>query len=393
MPTLFEPHTLGGVHLLKNRIVMAPMTRTRTSEGDVPNALMAAYYGQRASAGLIITEATDVSAHSKGYAWTPGIHTDEQRQGWRLVTDAVHRHGGTIFLQVWHVGRMAHTSLMPGGQAPWGVTSERAAFDVFAHDDQGKLTFVPASAPRQIGTDEVSIVVNEFRHAFRNAKQAGFDGVEIHGANGYLFDQFMNSTLNTRTDRYGGQTAQTRTRLLLEVVDAAVQELGADKVGVRVAPFGRYNGMPADPRVEETLLYLSESLSQRKVAYLHMVYQLMPTGNMQDSTFNESNLGDDLVRKVRAAFGGTLIWCGGFGKQTAQAALDKGWVDMIAFGRPFVGNPDLVARLQNDSPLVEADSSTYYTRNGEKGYTDFPVFDPYDHDVPADNRVPAEVAE
>jgi N-ethylmaleimide reductase len=377
MPTLFDSHRLGDGHVLKNRVVMAPMTRTRTSEGDVPNALMAIYYGQRADAGLIVTEATDVSAHSKGYAWTPGIYTDSQVQGWKLVTDEVHRNRGVIFLQVWHVGRMAHTSLMPNGEPPWGVTDERAReSDVFAHDATGKLTFVRASRPRQIRTDEIPGLVNEFAVAFRNAKSAGFDGVEIHAANGYLFDQFMNSTLNTRTDAYGGQTPQTRVRLLLEVVDAAIRELGAGNVGVRVSPFGKYNSMPADPHVEATLLYLCDALNRRKVGYLHAVYQLMPAGNMEDSAFNETHLSDDLVTKIRAAFRGTLIWCGGFTKSKAQAALDTGWTDLIAFGRPFVANPDLVARLRNDWPIAEADPSAFYTRNGPKGYTDFPRFDP-----------------
>jgi N-ethylmaleimide reductase len=235
--------------------------------------------------------------------------------------------------------------------------------DVFVHDINGKLTFVRASAPRKIATEEVAVVVNEFTHAFKNADLAGFDGVEIHGANGYLFDQFMNATLNTRDDRYGGQTPQTRTRLLLEVVDA------------RVSPFGRFNSMPADPHVAETLLYLCEELSRRKIAYLHMVYQLMPSGNMEDSEFNQANLSDDLVQKVRAAFHGTLIWCGGFDKSTAQAALNTGWTDLIAFGRPFVANPDLVARFQHGWPVSESDPSAFYTRNGEKGYTDFPDFD------------------
>jgi N-ethylmaleimide reductase len=376
MSTLFDSHTIGDKYRLKNRIVLAPMTRTRTSEGDVPNALMAKYYAQRASAGLLIAEATDISPRTKGYAWTPGIYTEEQLQGWRLVTDEVHKNAGRIFLQLWHVGRMAHTSLMPNGEAPWGATGETAGqSDVFAHDANGKLTFVRASVPRQIGTEEVSVVVNEFTQAFRNADLAGFDGVEIHGANGYLLDQFMNATLNTRTDCYGGQTAATRARVLLEVVDAAIQMLGAGRVGVRVSPFGQFNSMPADPYVEETLLYVCKELRRRKIAYLHLVYQFMPAGNMEDGEFNQENLSDDLVRKVRAAFSGTLIWCGGFDKSTAQAALDTGCTDLIAFGRPFVGNPDLVARYQNDWPVVDADPSAYYTRNGEKGYTDFPNFD------------------
>jgi N-ethylmaleimide reductase len=377
MPTLFDTCQLGSKHILKNRIVMAPMTRTRTAPGDVPTPLMATYYGQRASAGLIITEATDVSPRSKGYAWTPGIYTDAQVDGWRLVTGDVHRQGGHIFLQVWHVGRMAHTSMMPDGEAPWGVTGEPAAqSDVFIHGADGKLGFVRASIPRQMTTAEAAGLVADFTAAFKNAARAGFDGVEIHGANGYLFDQFMNSTLNTRTDIYGGQTAENRTRLLLEVVDAAIRELGADKVGVRISPFGPFNSMPADPKTEETVLYLCDALSRRDVAYLHVVYQLMPAGNVEGAAFTGTNLSDDLVRKIRAAFRGKLIWCGGFDKETAAAALTAGWADLIAFGRPFIGNPDLVARLETDWPLVEADHASFYTRDGEKGYTDFPAFNP-----------------
>lgn len=373
MTTLFESHALGDQIVMKNRTVMAPMTRTRTSPGDVPNAMMATYYGQRAGAGLIITEATDVSMHAKGYAWTPGIYAEEQIQGWRLVTDEVHRHGGTIFLQTWHVGRLAHTSMLPNGEAPWGATAERASeSDVFIHDASGKLTFLRASTPRQIETAEAAVVVGEFAAAFGNALRAGFDGVEIHAANGYLFDQFMNSVLNTRTDQYGGQSPQNRTRLLLEVVDAAIRVLGAGRVGVRLSPFGRYGSMPADPRVDETLLYLCGELSRRGIAYLHFVYQLMPSGNAQDGNFDQPHLSDELMRKVRESFNGSLIWCGGFDGITAQAALDSGLVDLIAFGRPYIANPDLVERLKHDWPLAEAARSDFYTRDGERGFTDFP---------------------
>ncbi len=289
MADLFESQLLGGTVALKNRIVMAPMTRTRTSEGDVPNELMATYYGQRASAGLIVTEATDVAPSSKGYALMPGIYTEAQRQGWRLVTDEVHRHGGTIFLQLWHVGRMAHSSLMPNGEAPWGVTEERAEHsDVFAHDADGKLSYTRAGTPRRLRTDEVSALVGTFSQAFANARQVGFDGVEIHAGNGYLFDQFMNSVLNTRTDRYGGGRVEDRTRFLMEVVDAAVRELGPGRVGVRLAPFGKYGSMPADPLAEETLLYVAAQLGRRGVAYMHLVYELMPAGNMESAEFEST---------------------------------------------------------------------------------------------------------
>lgn len=373
--TLFEPIKLGS-RQLSNRVVMAPMTRTRTSAGDTPNALMAKYYGQRAGAGLIIAEATDIAPHSKGYLWTPGIYTDAQVAGWQLVTNEVHRNDGRIFMQIWHVGRMSHTSMMPEGQAPWGVTDEQATgSDVFAHDAEGKLTFVRASKPRQLKTDELPALINDFKTAFGNVKKAGFDGVEIHAANGYLFEQFMNATLNTRNDQYGGQTLENRTRFLLEVVDAAIAELGAGSVGIRLSPFGHYNSIPHDPFAEATFFYLCQELNRRGVAYIHLLYELMPKGNMQEVTeFNERHLPDEFVRKTRNLFTGAIIWCGSFNKESAEAALATGWVDLIAFGRPFIANPDLVARLKNDWPLAVADRSAYYTRNGEKGYTDFPNY-------------------
>jgi N-ethylmaleimide reductase len=293
-----------------------------------------------------------------------------------LVTDEVHRNGGTVFLQIWHVARMAHPSLMPNGEAPWGVTEQRAEHsDVFAHDADGKLTYIRAGAPRRLETNEVSALVATFSQAFVNARQAGFDGVEIHGANGYLFDQFMNSVLNTRTDQYGGGTVENRTRFLIEVVEGAVRELGPGRVGVRLSPFGEYGSMPADPLVEETLVYLCEELGRRGVAYIHLVYQLMPAGNMESIEFKERHIDHALLAKVRAAFHGAIIWCGGFtDRESAQAALDTGLVDLIAFGRPYIANPDLAERLKHGWPLTEADQSTYYTRRGHIGYTDYPVY-------------------
>lgn len=378
MTDLFDPALLGGTVPLKNRLVMAPMTRTRTSEGDVPNALMAAYYGQRAGAGLIVAEATDVAPSSKGYAMTPGIYTQAQQQGWQLVTDEVHRHGGTIFTQIWHVGRMAHPSLMPNGEAPWGVTAQRAEHsDVFAHDEEGKLRYIRAGAPRQLGTDEVSALVGTFAQAFANARLAGFDGVEIHAANGYLFEQFMNSVHNTRTDRYGGASVEDRTLFLMEVVDAAVRELGPGRVGVRLAPFGIFNSMPVDPLTEETLLHVAKELGRRGAAYMHLVYELMPTGNMESAEFKKHHVDHAVLARVRAAFPGAIIWCGGFtDREGAQAALDTGLVDLIGFGRPYIGNPDLAERLRHGWPLHDADRSTYYTRRGELGYTDFAPYRP-----------------
>ncbi|MBA2961867.1 alkene reductase [Ramlibacter sp. MAH-25] len=376
MANLFESLALGGAVSLKNRIVMAPMTRTRTSEGDVPNDLMATYYGQRASAGLIVTEAADVAPSSKGYAWTPGIHSEAQRKGWRHVTDEIHRKGGKVFVQLWHVGRMAHPSIMPNGEAPWGVTEQRAEHsDVFAHDEHGRLGYIRAGTPRRLATEEVSGLVETFSQAFAHARWAGFDGVELHAANGYLFEQFMNPVLNTRDDRYGGRNLEDRTRFLMEVVDAAVRQLGPGRVGVRLSPFGLFNSMPADPNPEETLLYVAEQLGRRGVGYLHLIYELMPTGNMETAEFKARYIDHALLAKVRAVFPGAIIWCGGFkSREGAQAALDTGLVDLIAFGRPFVGNPDLADRLRHGWPLTEADRSTYYTRRGEVGFTDFPTY-------------------
>src|SRR5215510_1615353 len=382
MADLFESQLLGGTVSLKNRIVMPPMTRTRTSEGelptdgDLPNELIATYYGQRASAGLIIAEATDVDQSSHGYARTPGIHSEAQMQGWRLVTDEVHRHGGTIFLQLWHVGRMAHSSILPNGQAPVGVTEQRAeGSSVFAHGPDGRLGYMPAETPRALSTDEVSAMVGTFANAAANARHAGFDGVELHAANGYLFEQFANSVLNTRTDRYGGGSMEDRTRFLMEVVDAVVAEFGPGRVGVRLSPFGKYGSMPADPLTEERLLYLAKQLGRRGVAYIHLLYELTPEGNMETAEFKPRYLDHALLAKARAVFPGAFIWCGGFkDRKRAQASLDTGLVDLIDFGRPYIANPDLVERLRYGWPLAEADRSTYYTRRGGVGYTDFPAY-------------------
>jgi N-ethylmaleimide reductase len=270
---------------------------------------------------------------------------------------------------------MSHISLMPNGQAPWGVTAEQATqSDVFAHNTDGVLTFVRASKPRQIRTDEMPGLVDNFQKALTHIKEIGVDGVELHAANGYLFGQFMNSVLNTRTDGYGGQTPATRTRFLLEVVDAAIEQLGKERVGVRLSPFGDYNSMPTDPNVEETVLYLCNELSRRGIAYIHLLYQLLPSGNVESGAFGRTHLPDAFVRKIRETFNGAIIWCGGFTKETAQAALDTGLLDLIAFGRPFIANPDLVARFQNNWPVAEADGGAYYTRRGEIGYTDFRNF-------------------
>jgi N-ethylmaleimide reductase len=288
----------------------------------------------------------------------------------------VHRHGGTIFMQLWHVGRLAHSSLLPDGQAPVGVTAEQAVgSEVFAHGPDGRLRFMAAEKPRPLSTDEVRAMVGTFAKAATNARKVGFDGVEIHAANGYLIEQFMNSVLNTRADRYGGATMEDRTRFLMEIVDAVVAEFGAGRVGVRLSPFGKYGSMPADPLVEETFLYVVEQLGRRGVAYVHLLYELLPEGNMESATFETRYLDHDILAKARASFPGAFIWCGGFNDAArAQEALDTGLVDLIAYGRPYIANPDLVERLRNSWPMAVADRSVYYTRNGELGYTDFPAY-------------------
>ncbi|TXR46489.1 alkene reductase, partial [Phyllobacterium endophyticum] len=318
MPSLFDTFNLGPIQL-RNRIVMPPMTRTRTSEGelptdgDVPNELIAKYYSQRASAGLIISEVNDVDRSSHGYARVPGIHSEAQMRGWRPVTEEVHSRGGTIFMQLWHVGRLAHSSILPNGQAPVGASSERAeGSEVFAHGPDGKLRFMAAETPRELSTDEVSDMVKTFAKAASNARKAGFDGVEIHAANGYLIEQFMNSVLNTRSDRYGGSTVENRTRFLMEIIDDVVAQLGPGRVGVRLSPFGKYGSMPTDPLTAETFLYVVEELGRRGAAYVHLLYELLPDGNMESASFEARHLDHGLLAKAREAFPGAFIWCGGF---------------------------------------------------------------------------------
>jgi N-ethylmaleimide reductase len=246
---------------------------------------------------------------------------------------------------------------------------------VFAHGPDGKLQFMSPDTPRALSTDEVAAMAGTFAKAAANARAAGADGVEIHGANGYIFEQFMNSVLNTRTDRYGGDV-EGRTRFLMEVVDAVVAELGPGRLGVRLSPFGSYGDIPKDPLVEETFLYVAEQLGRRGVAYIHLVYELLPTGNWETGEVNPPEYLDHaLLTKARAAFPGAFIWCGGFtNKERAQTALDTGLVDLIAFGRTYIANPDLVERLSNGWPLAEPDRAGFYTRNGEVGYTDYPNY-------------------
>jgi N-ethylmaleimide reductase len=353
--TLFEPFALGGL-TLANRIVMAPLTRNRAGVGLVPNDLAATYYAQRASAGLIITEATQVSAQAQGYQNTPGLYTPEQIAGWRKVTDAVHAKGGRIFVQLWHVGRVSHVDVQPGGAAPVAPSAIRAATKTFVNNE-----FVDVSEPRALELDELPGIVNDFRQAATNAMAAGFDGVEIHGANGYLLEQFIKDGANQRTDAYGG-TVENRARLLLEVVTAVVTEIGADRTGVRISPVSPANGISCtDPQPQYD--HIAEQLNGLGIVYLHVVEGA--TGGPRDvAPFDYGSL--------RRRFQRTYLANNGYDLDFATAQLNQGKADLFAFGRPFISNPDLVQRLKTGAPLAQMNPATLYG-GGAAGYIDYPT--------------------
>ncbi len=365
MNSLFEPYDLAG-RTLRNRFVMAPMTRARAGSG-VADAETALYYRQRASAGLIVTEGTPISQEGQGFAFVPGIWSDAQVNGWRGVTDAVHAEGETIFAQIWHVGRMSHTSLQPNGKSPVSATGKPARDKnsmAFAFDEDGKPGFVEASVPRALETEEVRRVVNDFANAAANAVKAGFDGVEIHGANGYLVEQFLNPTVNDRTDRYGASALQDRTRFLLETVDAAIDRIGSQRVAIRLSPYGQLFQMGLYPEIEETYLHIAAELSKRNLAYVHI---------MDQASRGESPMHSGFLPKFRAAYSGTLILAGGLDLAKAEQLVRDGLIDLPAFGEPFIANPDLVARFRHNAPLAPVDRDTFYGGDA-RGYTDYPVY-------------------
>lgn len=363
MSKLFSPYDLSGISLA-NRVVMAPMTRTRTPD-NVPNELTALYYAQRASAGLIVTEGLPISDEGRGYLYTPGLYTDEQTQAWRKITDAVHAKGGKIFAQLWHVGRMSHISLQPGNAAPVSSGEVPATnTTVYAWLEPGKAGPVAPSVPRALSTDEVRRVTRDFVASALRAVEAGFDGIELMAANAFLFDQFLSSELNTRTDVYGGSIAN-RQRFLLETVDAIADAIGGARVGVRVSPFGRLYDLRPYADEEETWMSVAEALNDRELAYVHLNYQ--PT-----ITAAEAPVG--FGARFRKAYKGTLIAAGGFDREIAEAELEKGEIDLVAFGTSYIANPDLVKRMQNGWPLAESDRSTFYGVIGSKGYTDYPSY-------------------
>ncbi|MFK4873761.1 alkene reductase [Novosphingobium sp. ZW T3_23] len=360
---LFEPYDLGTI-TLKNRIVMAPMTRARALDA-VPDDLTVLYYSQRATAGLIISEGAPVSIEGCGYLFNPGLYTPAQAAGWRRVTDAVHAEGGRIFAQLWHVGRVSHVSLQINGAAPVSsaATSGTNVW-AFGRDEAGNAATLAASPPRALATREVARITHDFVRAARLAIDAGFDGVELHGANGYLFEQFVNGALNRRTDRYGG-SIENRLRFMLETLDAISAEIGSDRVGVRVSPFGRLYGMEPYADEAETWVTLAAEFEQRKLAYVHLSDQL---------TIGAEKMPEGFAHTFRKTYTGTLIAAGGFVKETAEQALQSSDLDLIAFGRPFIANPDLVERMQNDQPINSPDRATWYGASGERGYTDYPTW-------------------
>lgn len=353
--TLFEPYALG--HLtLANRIVMAPLTRNRAGKGLVPSEFAAEYYSQRASAGLLISEATQISQQGQGYQDTPGIYSPAQIDGWRAVTDAVHAKGGRIFAQLWHVGRISHVDLQPDGGAPVAPSALRAESKTFVNN-----SFVDVSEPRALGLEELPGIINDFRQAAANAIAAGFDGVEIHGANGYLLDQFAKDGANLRDDAYGGSIVN-RARLLLEVASAVASEIGPQRTGIRISPVSPANGITSsDPQAQFD--YIVDRLSALDLVYLHVVEGA--TGGPRDvAPFDYAGL--------RRRFKNTYIANNGYDLALAKQQLAENKADLFAFGRPFIANPDLVERLKTGAPLAELDPNTLYG-GGATGYIDYPT--------------------
>ena len=350
---LFSPYRLGDLEL-KNRFVMAPMTRSRAVDGRAPNPLAAEYYAQRAGAGLIVTEATQISEQGIGYIRTPGIHTKEQVEGWKKVTDAVHTAGGRIFLQLWHVGRISHSDFHDGQPpvAPSAIAAEGKTWTPEGQKDYSK--------PRALDASELPGIVEDFRRGAQNAKDAGFDGVELHGANGYLLDQFTRDGTNRRTDRYGG-SIENRLRFPLEVTDAVISVWGPARVGYRMSPYGTVHSM-SDSNPLATFSQLADELSKRKLGYLHVV--------------DPAKAALRISPALREVFKGTYIVAEGFDYETASDAIARSEADLVAFGKPFISNPDLPARFKKNAPLAEWNAATFYQGGPDgdaQGYVDYPA--------------------
>ena len=355
---LFQPFHLGDL-TVPNRIVMAPLTRNRATRGaDAPNELAATYYRQRAGAGLIISEATQISQQGQGYIWTPGLYSEAQVEGWRAVTSAVHQANGHIFAQMWHVGRISHTSLQPNGGAPVAPSPIRAKTKTFIESG-----FAEVSEPRGLALPEIAGIVADYAEAANNTKRAGFDGVELHGANGYLIDQFLRDGTNKRDDIYGG-SIENRARFALEAVDALLKVWPASRVGIRIAPVSPANDI-SDSDPAALFGYLVARLSERRLAFIHVI---------EGATQGDRNIAPFDYGALRRAFSGAYIANNGYDRDLAIETLAEGRADLIAFGRAFISNPDLVERLRRGAELAPIDRATLYG-GGAKGYTDYPALE------------------
>lgn len=368
MTTLFDPITVGQLQLA-NRIVLAPLTRNRSPRA-VPTALAATYYAQRASAGLLITEATAISHQGQGYADVPGLYSPEQVAAWKTVTDAVHAEGGRIFVQLWHVGRISHTSLQPDGQAPVAPSAIRAKAKTYLIQADGSGKFTETSEPRALALNEIPGIVADYRRAARAAIEAGFDGVEIHAANGYLIDQFLRAGSNHRDDAYGGPIA-SRTRFLEEVLAAVVAEVGPERTAIRISPVTPANDA-ADPEPQVLFTRVVEILARHALAYVHIIEGA--TGGPRDYQQGDQPFDYAALKTAYAKAGGKGAWIGnnGYDQALAAQAVASGAVDLVAFGKVFLANPDLVRRFREQAALNTPDQATFYG-GGAKGYTDYPA--------------------
>ncbi|MES2948491.1 MAG: alkene reductase [Pseudomonadota bacterium] len=354
---LFTPLKASSLQL-SNRVVMSPLTRSRASQDNIPTALMAEYYGQRATAGLIITEGTSPSPNGLGYPRIPGLFNAAQVAGWKRVTDAVHSNGGKIVVQLMHTGRVTHVANLPAGAEVLGPSADVCPGEMFT-DAQG---LQPHTTPRAMTQADIAATVDEYVLSAKLAIEAGFDGVELHAANGYLIEQFLNANVNKRTDGYGG-SIENRNRFALDIARATVAAIGADKVGIRMSPHGVLGGTGAFPEVDAQYLALTDALSSLGLAYIHV---------LDHSALGTPPVPQASKKALRAAFKGTFILAGGLDRSSAEAALVEGHADLIAFGRPFIANPDWVARMRSGVPGNDLDMSTFYTP-GPKGYTDYPA--------------------
>lgn len=362
LDSLFTPIKIGAL-TLPNRIIMAPMTRLRSIEpGDIPTPLMADYYSQRASAGLIITEATQISFQAKGYSGAPGVHTAEQVAGWQGVNQAIHQSGGRSCVQIWHTGRISHTSVQPDGGAPVAPSAIKANSRVSLRDEQRQVIRVDTSMPRALSVPEIQGIVGDFAHAVRCARQANFDLVELHAAHGYLLHQFFSAAANQRQDEYGG-SLEKRARFVLEVVDAAIAAWSAERIGIRVFPQGPFNDLEGSADQQQEALYLLAELARRELAYLHISEPDWVGGQPYTLAYRE---------QIRQAFPGPIIAAGAYTAEKAADLIERGLIDAVAFGRPYIANPDLVERLRHGKALATPRTELFYG-NGAEGYTDYPT--------------------